>query len=171
MVAGMGLGRPAPASAESTMIFDIDETLGYLVNRAAVVLRQDLQRRFRAAGLDLTAEEWAVLGQLWKHDGLSRQALADRTIKDQTTVTRLLDALVAKGFVQRTQHPADRRIVQHWLTRRGQELQSQLVPLAQAMLAEATSGIPEEDLAATLRTLRRIQENLRAGTAEPGGQL
>jgi DNA-binding MarR family transcriptional regulator len=152
------------------MPFDIDTTLGYVVNRTAVLLRQELQRRFRLSNQQLAAEEWALMGQLWKADGLPRQALADRTIKDQTTVTRLLDTLVRKGLVRRAQDPADRRVVQIWLTERGRLLEAQLAPLALALMADAARDIPAEDLATTLRTLARIQENLRGASDTAVGE-
>jgi MarR family transcriptional regulator, organic hydroperoxide resistance regulator len=142
------------------MYFDIDDTIGYVVNRTAVLLRQELQRRFRAINQRLAAEEWALMGQLWKEDGLSRQQLADRTIKDQTTVTRLLDALVHKDLVRREQDRKDRRIVRIWLTPSGQMLESQLVPLARALMDQVSEGISDQDIAVTLRTLRRMQENV-----------
>ena len=144
-----------------TMRFDIDATIGYVVNRTAVMLRQELQRRFRAVNQPLTAEEWALIGQLWKADGLSRQDLADRTFKDQTTVTRLLDTLVGKGLVRREQDRVDRRIVRVWLTPSGQQLEPELAPLARALMSDAAQGISAEDIAITLRTLRRMQANLR----------
>jgi len=153
------------------MRFDIDTTIGYVVNRTAVMLRQELQRRFRAVNQHLTAEEWALMGQLWKQDGLSRHELADRTIKDQTTVTRLLDALVTKGLVRRAHHPADRRIVQIWLTERGWQLETELVPVARALMADTAHGIPAEDIAITLRTLRRMQENLLASNSGGAGEV
>jgi DNA-binding MarR family transcriptional regulator len=150
------------------MHFDIDDTIGYVVNRTAVLLRQELQRRFRAINQRLAAEEWALMGQLWKEDGLSRQQLADQTIKDQTTVTRLLDALVHKDLVRREQDRTDRRIVRIWLTPSGQALESQLVPLARALMDQVSDGISEQDIAVTLRTLRRMQENVLGNTLDPG---
>jgi DNA-binding MarR family transcriptional regulator len=144
----------------SPRTFDIDSTLGYLVNRTSAIMRQELQRRFRAAGRELTAEAWALLGQLWKEDGLSRQQLADRTIKDETTITRLLDGLVDKGLVRREQDQGDRRVVQVRLTEQGWQLRAELVPVAQGLMDDASRGIPEGDMDITRKTLRRVLENL-----------
>jgi len=52
------------ATHKRQMTFDIDTTVGYIVNRTAVLLRQALQQRFRQIHQSLTAEEWALLGQL-----------------------------------------------------------------------------------------------------------
>lgn len=142
------------------MTFDIDTTLGYIVNRTAVLLRQALQQRFRQSDHALTAEEWALLGQLWKQDGLSRQRLAAKTFKDQTTVTRLLDVLVAKGVVRRETDATDRRVIRIWLTDAGRHLEASLVPLARGMLQEAVRDISDADLQITLQTLHQIQANL-----------
>ena len=140
--------------------FDIDSTLGYLVNRTSAIMRQELQRRFQAINQNLTAEAWALMGQLWKEDGLSRQQLADRTIKDETTMTRFLDGLVRKGLVRREQDPGDRRVVRIWLTESGRQLEDVLVPVARGLMADASRRIPEADMAVTRRTLRLVLENL-----------
>jgi DNA-binding MarR family transcriptional regulator len=142
------------------MTFDIDTTVGYIVNRTAVLLRQALQQRFRQIGQSLTAEEWALLGQLWKQDGLSRQVLATKTFKDQTTVTRLLDGLVTKGLIRRETDATDRRVIRIWLTEAGRQLESDLVPVARGMVEDAVLNISEADLQITLQTLRQIQANL-----------
>jgi DNA-binding MarR family transcriptional regulator len=121
---------------------------------------QALQQRFRQIGQSLTAEEWALLGQLWKQDGLSRQVLAAKTFKDQTTVTRLLDGLVTKGVIRRETDATDRRVIRIWLTDAGRQLESDLVPVARGMLQDAVRNISEADLQITLQTLRQIQANL-----------
>ena len=146
------------------MTFDIDTTVGYIVNRTAVLLRQALQQRFRQIGQSLTAEEWALLVQLWKQDGLSQQVLAAKTFKDQTTVTRLLDGLVRKGVIRRETDATDRRVIRIWLTDAGRRLASDLVPIARGMLQDAVRNISDADLQITLQTLRQIQANLLSST-------
>ena len=146
------------------MTFDIDITVGYIVNRTAVILRQALQQRFRQIHQSLTAEEWALLGQLWKQDGLSRQVLAAKTFKDQTTVTRLLDGLVTQGVIRRETDATDRRVIRIWLTEAGRKLEADLVPVARGMLQDAVRNISDADLQITLQTLRRIQANLLSAT-------
>jgi DNA-binding MarR family transcriptional regulator len=141
-------------------MFDIESVPLHWANRLSFLSRKELTGRFRAAGLDITAEEWAMLLQLWTADARSPTELAQRTVRDPTTVTRLLDRMVRKTLVERHPDPLDRRRSKVLLTDRGRALQAQLLPIAERLIHEAFEGLDADDLATTNRTLRAITENL-----------
>ena len=68
--------------------YSLDLSLGHLASRfSRIVLRRlnvDLQRN----GLDITAEHYSLLVQLWEHNGLPQGGLAEKTAKDKTTMAR-----------------------------------------------------------------------------------
>lgn len=134
-------------------------------HRLSFLSRRHLAEAFSQAGHPVSAEEWAVLVYLWGEDGKGPADIADHTIRDRTTVTRLLDGMERKGFVLRRPHPDDRRRSQVCLTDAGQGLQDQLVPIAQAHMAVAFCGVPQEELEMATRVLRRMTENLMAADA------
>lgn len=140
--------------------FDIDTSIGFIVNRAAYMMRQHLQEGFRSQHHTTTPEEFALLRVLWKQDGRRQGELADYAIKDRTTVTRLIDGLVRKGLVERRPDPVDRRVVCTWLTKSGKTLEAKLVPIARDLVDRATIDVPQRDLDATLRTLKSLQASL-----------
>lgn len=141
-------------------MFDFESVPLHWANRLSFLSRKELTGRFRASGLDITAEEWAMLLQLWAADARSPSELAQRTVRDPTTVTRLLDRMVRKNLVVRQQDPHDRRRSKVVLTDRGRALRATLIPLAKQLIDKAFAGIPESDLAITNRTLRTLTENL-----------
>lgn len=137
-----------------------DQSLGFAVNRTAYIMRGFLLGKLDAAGVNLTPEEAVLLGRLRLSDGLRQSDLAEILIREKSTVTRLLDSLVRKGYVRREHDPHDRRVVLAWLTDEGRELVGQVFEIAQTALQEATRGISGEDLQTTMRTLRQVCENL-----------
>lgn len=145
-------------------MFDHETEAFNWVNRLGFLVRKEIAVRFRAAGHDISPEEWAILLALWKHGVLTPSAIAERTIKDRTTVTRLIDGMVRKGLAEREADAADRRRVFVRASARGTALKETLVPLAQALIAEATLGVPDKDLAITTRTLRHMTETLLKAT-------
>ena len=149
-------GKKLPKNLKT---FDIDSSLGFIVNRTAYVLRQRLQEAFRRHKHTTTPEEFAVLRVLWKQDGRRQGELANYSFKDRTTITRLIDGLVRKKFVERKADATDRRVICTWLTKNGKDLEAELVPIAHALATQATQNISEKDLEATLRTLKTVQEN------------
>ena len=140
--------------------FELENTLGYLINRCAILLKSELTLRFKQAGYDVTPEEWAILNRLWEQDGMSQNELAERTIKDKTTITRFLNQMEMKGLVTRKPSQEDGRFKNVYLTPNAQKLKPVLIEITQGMLSGAAAGLSAQDIQTTLDTLRRIENNL-----------
>lgn len=149
-------------------MFQYQEIPLHWVNRLGFLTRKRLSARFRQAGHNISPEEWALLLVLWEKGAQSPSALADVTFKDRTTVTRLIDAMVRKKLVRRTEDKLDRRRSAVELSQSGAHLKAELVPLAQTLIAQALDGIPAQDIQTTTRTLRAMTENLSAMSPAPG---
>lgn len=141
-------------------MFDFEAIPLHWVNRLGFLTRKKLNVSFGKAGHTVSPEEWAILLVLWQKGPQSPSALADVTFKDRTTVTRLLDAMVRKKLVTRTEDELDRRRSVVALSSRGSGLKTELVPIAQTLIGQALAGIPAEDIETTTRTLRTMTENL-----------
>ncbi len=140
--------------------FNLENTLGYWINRCSILLKSELTRRFQQAGYDVTPEEWVILNRLWQQDGLSQNELAERTIKDKTTITRFLNQMEKKKLVTRKSSKEDARFKNIYLTSNGQKLKANLIPIAQEMLGQAAVGISKNDLQIILDTLKQMETNL-----------
>ena len=145
---------------DDTLRFDMDNAVGYAVGHAAARLKIGLRRRFVAAGLDVTPEQWVVLYRLFETQGLTQSGLGERTVKDKTTITRILDRLEAKGLAARRRDAHDRRSQRIFLTPAGETLIRHLVPLVQDFAVEAFADVGPEDRDALRGVLRRIESRL-----------
>ncbi len=130
------------------------------VNRLGFVARRQLAAAFEAQGHKISAEEWAVLLILWNEDAVMPSVLADRTIRDRTTMTRMIDTMVKKNLVSRKMDAADRRKSLIVLTDQGRALHGPLSSIAKTMIDASLAGIAAQDLEITLRVLRAMTENL-----------
>jgi DNA-binding MarR family transcriptional regulator len=85
---------------------------------------------------DISQGRFGVLMALWgncqRNDGrevpLTPAELAERTGVTRATITGLVDTLERAGYVTRTPHPDDRRMMSVGLTKRGQKLLTQILP-------------------------------------------
>ena len=118
-------------------------------------------RRLKA--FDITTEQWAALCRLREEDGLSQKELADRIVKDQPNITRILDKLEQKGLVTRKDNASDRRAFFVHLTPAGEALLEKLVPIAVEVSVEAFKGITPEEAALLTKLLNRVWRNLEPG--------
>jgi DNA-binding MarR family transcriptional regulator len=90
-------------------------------------------------------------------DGLSQRELSDHLVVDRSNVTGLLDRMEKAGWVQRTDHPSDRRVYRVVLTPAGRALWKQVTPRYFAAVAKVTHGLSDRQMRATLATLRRLE--------------
>ncbi|WP_172195728.1 MarR family winged helix-turn-helix transcriptional regulator [Saccharibacillus qingshengii] len=153
--------KEVPADSNSDLGgFDIEQALGFVVNRAAIVMRMRLTENFRAAGYEMSTEEFVILARLWDKDGMFQSEIVEQTLKDKTRVTRLLGSLIMRSWIEKKTDEHDRRNFRVYLTEEGRALKPILLPLVVSVIAAGSAGIPRSDLDTTVRTLRRVFENL-----------
>ena len=144
-------------------MFDFENKPQHWVNRLSFLLRAEVQQTIAAAGHDVTAEEWAMLMLLWADAPQSMTALAARSLRDRTTVTRLLDGLVAKGLVVRLPDRDDRRRTQISLSDNGKALEEPLTQLVGQSIMRSNAGLTQDEITTTVRVLRHMTDNLLGG--------
>src|ERR1700741_3866100 len=63
--------------------FKKGELYSFITGKASTAIARRLQKKFNAAGLNITIEQWSVLYHLWKKEGRSQQELCDATFRDK----------------------------------------------------------------------------------------
>ncbi len=137
----------------------VDNAIGFWIHRVYQATRNEMYRVFRAAGEDVTPEQWAVLIRLWEKDGQPQSELSEATFRDAPTMSRIIDGLEARELLVRRAHPDDGRVRLVHLTRAGKALEKKLVPLAEKIVADLVDGIDERALVTTRNTLRKMFAN------------
>ncbi len=139
----------------------------YHVNHLSFLIRKELAQRFGSAGIQASPEEWALLLLLQDQaDGMTATDLSDRSLRDKTTVTRMVDKLVAKGWAARHPSDTDRRRVVIRMTDGGHAAFGQMAICARDLIDRSLAGIDPDDLAITVRTLARMTGALTSAGKE-----
>ena len=142
--------------------YDLDTAVGYAIGHTAHRLKMGLRRAFTSQGHDVTPEQWVVLYRLYESQGLTQVELGERTVKDKTSITRILDRLESKALAERRRDANDRRSQRIFLTAEGRGLVEHLVPLVRAYATEAFADVPSEDRDHLRRILANIETRLDA---------
>ena len=155
-------GSPKAASSTSHPAgeFVIEESFGYLLNRAARVVAHRLNERLRPHGVGIG--QWAVLMFLWSRDGMSQAELSRSVAIEPPTMVRTIDRLVRDGLVTRTPDPSDGRAMSIRLTQRGWALRDELVPEAVAVNRTVAESVSAKELATVVRVLQRLVDEAPA---------
>lgn len=116
--------------------------------------------------LNISAAGGLVLGILRDHGAMAPSELGERLIVTRATVTGLLDSLQRRGFVTRSQNPADRRSLVVEITPEGLLVLQQLRTLIHHHEQTWMSALSDAELGVYIETLQRIQESVAAASDE-----
>jgi DNA-binding MarR family transcriptional regulator len=138
----------------TTDSFHLQDSIGYLVKRAQRLMHDRIEAVFASQGI--TFQHWVVLMHL--RDGLATTTagLCQEIRHDSGAMTRLIDQLEERGFIERRRQEADRRIVDLALTSAGRKMVESLIPLAVDTLNGALAGFTKADIQQLQGMLRRI---------------
>jgi DNA-binding MarR family transcriptional regulator len=139
--------------------YDLQKSVGYLVNRVAKEMRDLLERRMLPHGV--TAHQWAILIHVYGGEAQTGKALADLLGIDGAAVSRLVDRLVAKGLLVRKPHEKDRRSWIVSMTPKGRQVTEQLPPIARGVLNQFLNGFSEKETTLLISSLKRMLNNAR----------
>ncbi len=136
---------------------NVRELVAYL-SRAERGYSKMLNRVFSKAGYDISREQYELLRVLWAEDHVNQQTIAKRLQKDKYNVTKLLNTLTKRGFVQRKMCQEDRRNNFVVLTDKGIQLQKALNELEEQIHADLTFAIAPEEIKSGTWVLRKMTD-------------
>ena len=148
-------------SSRRGMIEDVVKELGYLtlgtrLKRLGERLQAQTQVLLEYEGVDLPASHFPVLAALDRLGAMNVGELTEAVGVSQPGVTRLLDKLVAEGWVSSAQLAHDKRVRTIALTKLGRQLIARSKrtawPMIEAAVADACAG-PAQPLLAVLAAL------------------
>lgn len=113
---------------------------------------------------NLTMSQGWVILNLMQENGQRQADLACRMNIATVTISKLIDRLAERGFVERRPDPHDRRTNRIFATAKARAMLRQMTEAQRQVDAIANAGIDADDLATTMRVLDRMRANLRAAT-------
>lgn len=133
---------------------------GTLIDRTLRIIKLQFIHAFKEAGVDLTPEQWVIIDELYKHNGISQTELANGSFKNAPTVSRIIDLLASKNMVERQRFENDRRRYKIFLTKKGKETFEKAHPIVLSLRNQGWSNLSDEDYAHFTRIMNQIFDNL-----------
>jgi len=134
------------------------DTIGFLLNDAARLMRKDFERRTRSLGL--TRAQWQTLFHLARNEGCNQATLADLLEVEPITLARTIDRLELSGLVERRADPSDRRARLLFLGEHAHPLLEELRALGAETREIALAGISEDERTLLMTLLTKMRANL-----------
>ena len=143
---------------ENTPI-DFENSIGPWLGRTVKILDYVIQESLKYNELDLTKEQMIVLKKLHDKDGLNQNDLAFLTLRNKSSLTRLLAKMESKNYILRKQSKKDKRVNHVFLTPFGKEIFLKTKPVIKKMITNIESSISKKEKDQIIATLKKIQAN------------
>lgn len=143
-----------------TTLISLEDKYNLLTGRIFMYVNRFLTQQFRLNKIELSREQWTVLVQLWKKDGISQQVIADETGRDKPSTTRLIDRLEKDGYINRVADNNDRRSNLIFLTDKGKKAEKEAMDIANQVLHNITKELSEQEMQTVKSVFMRIYKNL-----------
>ena len=111
-------------------------------------------------GINISQDQWLVLGPVWKNEGISQKDIAEYCGKDKTSVTKIIDTLEKRNLMVRYSDQIDQRIKRVILSNKGKELMEKSMPIMEQTRNEVRKGISDQEISLFKTVLRKIYTNL-----------
>ena len=134
------------------------DTIGFLLNDAARLMRRDFERRARPLGL--TRAQWQTMFHLARNEGCNQVTLAELLDVEPITLARVIDRLETSGLVERRPDPDDRRARLLFLGAHAHPLLDDLRALGAETRETALAGISDEERTLLATLLGKMRANL-----------
>jgi len=142
--------------------YDQTQSLGHLTGLSGRLFNTLLTRRFGAAGIEMTAEQWGVILTLRNHGAVTQGQLAEMLYLEKSTVSRSINGLEKRGWVAREKGSDDGRHKLVALTAQATEVAERCAGIACSVLADAQAGLDPQAIATSLDQLSGVIRNLRS---------
>ncbi len=136
----------------------LEESIGYMVRNAHRAYDRVLAEAF--SNHKILTGQWSLLRVLWDEDNLSQIEVAKRMKIERASLTIMLNTVEKAGLIARRIDPTDRRKQLISLTRKGQALQSVLVPIGMNVNSIALKSLSKDEISVLRSLLRRVIDNL-----------
>lgn len=144
---------------ESIIVDHANHAVGTYIDRTLKIIRWNYLQAFKAAGVDITTEQWVVLDQLSLKSGISLTGLANRTFKNTATLSRIIDLLCQKGLIKRQRQDQDRRQYELHLTDSGVTVVKKLRPIVFELRRQGWKNISQSDYEHFIQIIDQIYSN------------
>ena len=138
-----------------------------LLEVAPLVMRVIRKQMRGSRSADLSVPQFRALGFIARRPGSSLGDLAEHIGLSPAAASRLVDGLVARGYAERRDSTADRRLVELRATPAGTAIQEATRVVARAELVGRVTVLPEEQRAVVVQALGVLRELFAAEGRTP----
>ncbi len=139
----------------------VDTALGRYIGISHFSMARIFAKNLQKAGMDMTVEQCRVLFVLFMEDGATQHKLGQILWQEKSSLSRLINTLVSKGYVKKIQSQNDERQKHIHLTEKGWALQEECLLRAQETQDPIEKKFSPEEWRQLLFLLKKLADITR----------
>lgn len=139
---------------------DLSSVVLFQIDKTSKIAKRYSQRLFDQKDWGLTVDQWVLLKIIEQHAPISQKELSGLSMRDTASITRTLDLLEKKEFVERQAVPNNRRQYNIELTEQGQAFIDKHMTQVRETREQSLEGFSEKEISMLSNFLLRIQSNM-----------
>lgn len=140
------------------------KTIFYSIEKAIKAYRKFVQQKYSQIIEDLTVDQTLILQFLSRKENLSQKELAELLLKEDASITRMVESLVKKKYLVRKKDSNDRRKSILKITDKGLNSLNALEAVVISNRQKALNNITKDELAQVTTILNKIITNCTTTT-------
>ena len=146
-------------------IVDFESSIAPWLGKTVKIVDYYLQEELKSQDLDLTKEQRVVLKKLHDRNGINQSELAFLTLRNKSSLTRLLGKMESKKYITRKQSLEDKRVNNVFLTNCGREVFTKTRPVIKQIINIMERKISKEEKEQAIKIMKKIQFNFTSTKA------
>jgi DNA-binding MarR family transcriptional regulator len=137
------------------------QTIFYNIEESIKSYRQFAQKNITNEGFDITIDQGLILNIIEENPDISQKKISEMVFKDHASVTRIIELLVKRNFLQRNFNALDRRRFSLSLTEQGKNTLEQIETIVNFNRKSALEGISDQEIETLKNILNKITANCK----------
>ena len=139
----------------------LDEILFYTLEKSIKTYRKYAQSKINARGFDITIDQWLVLKTIQENDKPSQNQIAEMVFKDMASITRIIEILVQKKYINRKFNATDRRKFELEISELGIAIIEDIYPIVIENRKQALKGLKVQEVKTLKIQLEKLINNCK----------
>ncbi len=138
-----------------------DKSLGYAIGKTNWYLKTLVNKLLKEGECGVTNEQWLVLKVISANPAVSQTEIAEKSLKDKTNITRILDLLEKSACIERRRDDKDRRMYRIHITKQGKRILKAVNPITQKIDEICTHSLNKNAVKELIESLDAICDSIK----------
>ncbi len=140
----------------------LKDRIGALVFITGTFIRALSSQTFAEKKFELTPDQYVILNLLLENEEIMYQRqLAEITLKDRANISRIIEIMHQKGFIEKIPDSNGRKIFKLVVTEKGKAVRDKILSTDLELRKIILNNITEEEVTSAFKILEKMNMNIR----------